>query len=112
MSKPKRMHWEVVKWILRGTTDTALSFCGKEVQLQGYIDSDLSRNKDKRSMTRYVFTFRDTTVNWISQLQKIVTLSSTVAEYIAEASKEQIWLKNLMKELGRKQENNRLFSDN
>lgn len=60
-----------------------------------------------------MFTLRDTIVNWVSQLQKIVVLSSMKVEYIAatEANKEFIWLKNLMKELRKKYENHILFSD-
>ena len=36
------------------------------------------------------------------------------AKYVAatEASKEMIWLKRFMEELGKKQENNMLYSDN
>lgn len=50
----------------------------------------------------------------MSQLQKIVALSSTETEYIAatEANKELVWLQNLMEELGKKQENIMLHNDN
>ena len=46
-------------------------------------------------------------------MQKIVTLSTTEAEYVAitEANKEMIWLQNLLKELGRKQSCSILFCD-
>jgi len=46
-------------------------------------------------------------------LQKVVALSTNEAEYVAsiEASKEMIWLQRLMEESGKKQENNRLYSD-
>lgn len=58
------------------------------------MDSDLLGDSDKRSITRYVFTLGSTTISWVSQLQKIVTLSSTEAEYIAvtETNKEIVWL--------------------
>ena len=41
-----------------------------------------------------------------SNLQKIVTLSTTEAEYVAatEAGKEMIWLHGFLDELGKKQE--------
>jgi hypothetical protein len=54
-----------------------------------------------------------TAVSWISQIQKIVALSTTEAEYIAvtEASKEMIWLQGLLAEMGFKQEKNVLHSD-
>jgi hypothetical protein len=46
-------------------------------------------------------------------LQKIVTISTTEAEYVAvtEASKELIWLQGLLTELGFEQEMNVLHSD-
>ncbi|RVW83885.1 Retrovirus-related Pol polyprotein from transposon TNT 1-94 [Vitis vinifera] len=63
MSRPGKQHWEAVKWILRylkGSLDTCLCFTG------------------------------GTAISWTSNLQKIVTLSTTEAEYVAvtEAGKE------------------------
>ena len=48
------------------------------------------------------------------KLQQVVALSTMEAEYVAatEASKEMIWLQRFMEELGKKQENSRLYSDN
>jgi len=56
----------------------------------------------RRSTTGYVFTFGSTAISWVSQLQKIVTISTIKAEYVAvtEASKELIWLQGLLTELG------------
>jgi hypothetical protein len=109
-------HWEVVKWILRylrGTANHALCFGGSETVLQEYFDSDMAGDKDSRSTTGYVFTIGGTTVRWISKLKKVVSLSTIEAEYVAatEASKEMTWLQRLMEELGKKQENSRLYSD-
>ena len=49
----------------------------------------------------------------MSRLQKSVALSTTEAEYMAisEASKEMIWLKNSLEELGKKQADSALYSD-
>ncbi|BAT73418.1 hypothetical protein VIGAN_01089700 [Vigna angularis var. angularis] len=49
----------------------------------------------------------------MSQIQKIVALSTTEAEYVAvtEASKELIWLQGLLTELGFIQEKTVLHSD-
>ena len=63
--------------------------------LTGYVDADLAGNVDiRRSTTGYVYTLEGTAVSWGSQLQKIVSLSTTEAEYVAvtEASKEMVWL--------------------
>ena len=109
--------WEAVKWILRylrGTTTHALCFGGSDTFLQGYVDSNMVGDKyNRRSTTRYVFTMGGTTISWILKLQKVVSLSTIEAEYVAatEASKEMIWLQRFMEELGKKQENSRLYCD-
>ena len=55
------------------------------------VDADLAGNVDiRRSTIGYVYTLGDTAVSWGSQLQKIVALSTTEAEYVAitKASKD------------------------
>ena len=55
------------------------------------VGANLAGNVDIRMSTiGYVYTLRGTAVSWSSQLQKIVALSTTEAEYvaIAEASKD------------------------
>ncbi|CAA0813897.1 cysteine-rich RLK (RECEPTOR-like protein kinase) 8 [Striga hermonthica] len=77
-------------------------------------DRNAGSDHDKRrSTTGYVFTYGGTAVSWISKLQKIVTLSTTEAEYVAvtEAAKELVWLQNFLNELGRPQEDLALYSD-
>jgi len=117
MNNTGKEHWEVEKWILwylRGTTTHALCFGGLDTFLQGYVDSNMASDKDsRRSTTGYVFTIGGTTVSWILKLLKVVALSTIETEYIAatEASKEMIWLHRFMEELGKKQENNRLYCD-
>jgi hypothetical protein len=99
---------------LIGTANHALCFGGSEIVLQGYVDSDMAGDKySRRSTTGYVFTIGGTIISWISKLQKVVALSTTEVEYVAatEASKEMIWLQSLMEELGKKQENSRLYCD-
>jgi hypothetical protein len=108
MNNPCKEHWEAVKWILRYlkcTTTHTLCFGGLDTFLQGYVDLDMTGDKDNRtSTTGYVFTIGGTIVSWISKLEKVVALSTTEAEYVAatEASKEMIWLQRFMVELGKK----------
>ena len=54
-----------------------------------------------------------TTISWASNLQKIVTLSTTETEYVVatEAGKEMIWLHGFIDELGKKQEMGILHSE-
>ena len=54
------------------------------MKLQGYVDADFADDIDSRkSITRFVFTLSGTAISWASNLQKIVTLSTTEAEYVA-----------------------------
>ena len=84
MTNPGKQHWEAVKWILRylcGTTDKCLCFRKGELRLQGFADADFAGEVDHwRSTTGYVFTLGTTAVSWVSQIQKIVALSTTEAE--------------------------------
>jgi hypothetical protein len=117
MNNPGKEHWEKVKWIpgyLRGIATHALCFGGSDIVLQGYVDSDMAGDKNsRRSTTGYVFTIGGTILSWILKLQKFFSLSTTEAEYVVatEASEEMIWLQRFMEELGKKQENSRLYCD-
>ena len=78
------------------------------------VDADSAGNVDiRRSTIGYVYTLGGTAVSWGSQLQKIVALFTTEAEYVAitEASKEMVWLQSFLEELGKKQEDNVLYCD-
>ncbi|KAL2469628.1 Disease resistance protein (CC-NBS-LRR class) family [Abeliophyllum distichum] len=71
----------------------------------GFVDADMAGDIDSRKSTSgYVYKLGGTTVSWMSKLQKIVTLFTSKAEYIAmtEASKEMIWLQSFVKELDHK----------
>ncbi|KAL5538278.1 hypothetical protein UlMin_045948 [Ulmus minor] len=121
MSNPGRGHWKAVKWILRyvkGTSDVGLLYkrCeGSGAKLMGYVDADYAGDLDKRrSLTGYFFTLFGCTVSWKAQLQPVVALSTTEAEYIAatEGVKEAMWLKGLVGELGCMHDKVEVFCDN
>ena len=109
MSRPKKQHWEAVKKILRylrGSSDTCLCFTGASLKLQGQLNADFVDDIDiRKSTTRFVFTLGGTAISWVSNLQKIVTLFSTKAEYVArtEAVNKMIWLHGFLDELSKKQ---------
>lgn len=117
MANPGREHWNCVKRILRyikGTSDVALCYGGSDFIINGYVDSDYAGDLDKsKSTTGYVFKVAGGAVSWVSKLQAVVATSTTEAEYVAatQASKEAIWLKMLLEELGHKQEFVSLFCD-
>ena len=77
-----------------------------------YANSDVNR----RSTTGFVTQlFGNSPISWRSQLQTIVTLSSTEAEYIALSAcvQEMLYLKMLISELGIQQtEPMTIFEDN
>ena len=75
------------------------------MKLKGYVDVDFAGDINSRKSTiGFVFTLGSTTISWASNLQKIVTLSTIEAEYVAatEAGKEMIWLHGFLDELGKK----------
>lgn len=117
LANPSKVHWEAVKWILRylrGTSNLSLCFGGGEPILEGFTDADMAGDLDNRKSTSgYLFKFAGGAISWQSKLQKCVALSTTEAEYIAavEASKEMLWLKRFLQELGLKQSEYVVFCD-
>ena len=109
MSNPGKAHWGVVKWMfkyLRGSLGTGLVYGGVwkelEAKILGYSDADYAANQTRRrSTTGYVFKVWDAIVSWKAILQYVVALSTIKAKYIAlaEAIKEAMWLKGLLREL-------------
>ena len=108
MSDPKKQHWEVLKWVLRylkGSQNVGLMYNGKanlSSKVEGFVDSYYAGSLDTRkSLTAYVFTIYRGAVSWKANLQPVVALSTTEAEYIVviEAIKEAIRLKWIIKEL-------------
>ncbi|KAL0424733.1 UNVERIFIED_CONTAM: Retrovirus-related Pol polyprotein from transposon TNT 1-94 [Sesamum radiatum] len=103
MSNAGSPHWEALKWLLKYLNSSAnrglmFSKCAKGVNLTGYVDSNYANDRDsRRSTTSYIFTLCGSCITWKSQLQQIVALSTTEAEYIAatEAFKEALWLEGI-----------------
>ncbi|KAL0368464.1 UNVERIFIED_CONTAM: Retrovirus-related Pol polyprotein from transposon TNT 1-94 [Sesamum calycinum] len=100
MSNLGPSHWDALKWLLRylnSSNNYGITFSKNPqgASLVGYVDSNYANDRDNRkSTTSYVFTLCGACISWKSQLQNIVALSTTEAEYIAttEAFKEAIWL--------------------
>ncbi|XP_060969865.1 secreted RxLR effector protein 161-like [Cannabis sativa] len=107
MANPGKVHWLAMKWVFRyllGTTKVGLIYNRQKANniIEGYSDSDYAGDRDnRRSTSAYFFLIGGNCVSWKVQLQTVVALSTTEAEYVAttEAIKEAIWLKGLMKEL-------------
>jgi hypothetical protein len=106
---------------LRGTRELGICY-GKDMRagdgelLVGFSDSDWAGDVDtRRSVTAYVYQIAGGAVSWASRLQSTVALSSTEAEYMAlcAAAQEGIQLRQLLADLGFKQEGPTvIFDDN
>ncbi|CCG81308.1 protein of unknown function [Taphrina deformans PYCC 5710] len=102
---PGRAHWTQAKHVLRylkHTRDVVLQYQPIE-QLYGYSDSDYAADPDCRHSTNgYCFFLGGSAITWALRLQKVVASSTTEAEYygLGDASKEAVWLRELLKELG------------
>ncbi|KAA3465334.1 Retrovirus-related Pol polyprotein from transposon TNT 1-94 [Gossypium australe] len=104
MVKPEKLHWQVVKLILRylkRTFNTCLEFgrC-----LEGPVGYNIS-------LIGYLFTLKNNTISWKATIRAIVALSTTEAKYMAiiEAVKEAIWLRGLSGELVDRKDNNVVY---
>ena len=106
-----------MKWILRylrGTSKTCLYFGTNKPVLVGFTDAYMAGDVDSRKITsRYLITFSGRVMSWQPRLQKCVALSTTEAEYITitKASKELLWMKKFLQELGPQQERYLLYYD-
>ena len=81
------------------------------------VYSDSSWNTDpetSRSRSGYIVFFNQCPIAWKSHMQKLVTLSSCEAEYVAlvDAAKEALWLKNLLADLEFQQSAVTIYVDN
>ena len=75
------------------------------MKLQGYVDANFASDiGSRKSTTGFVFTLGGTIISWVLNLQKIVTLFTTKAKYVAtiEVGKEMIWLHGFVDDLGKK----------
>ena len=92
---PGWQHWEAVKRIfhyLLGMKKMELTYGGEERGLVGYVDADGASQDHRQAISGYIFMVDRGAISWSSKKQKLVTLSTTEAEYIAatHAAKEAI----------------------
>lgn len=101
-------HWKAVKRIfayLVGTSDVKIEYRsgGSNAELVSYSDADYAGDVEtRRSTTGYVFNMANGPITWSAERQKLVTLSTTEAEYVAAATaaKELIWIRKLLSGIG------------
>jgi len=106
LNNPSSKHMAAAKRVLRylkGTLTFGITYRPPPKRLTGYSDANWGGDLDtRRSTTGYVVMINNGAAAWKSQLQVTVALSTMEAEYMAltEATKELIWIRNLLAELG------------
>src|SRR5216684_423630 len=91
---------------LRATSNWQLIFqhgTPSRTVLHGFVDANWASDvNDHKSTSGFVFMLGGTAISWSSKKQAAVALSSTESEYIAgaHATKEAIWLRQLLSNLG------------
>jgi hypothetical protein len=121
MEAPTSDHWAAIKRIVRyiaGTSKYGCTYLNKPtsgLKLLGYSDSDHAGDLENRKSTSgVVFFLNGNVVTWTSQKQRVVSLSSCEAEYIAAASAacQGVWLSRLIADLtGEKLQKFKLLMD-
>jgi hypothetical protein len=121
LKNPGKRHWKAVKNILRylkGTPDKGIMYrqgLTNGLQLTGYADANWAGDPDKRrSTTGYVFFLAGGPVSWSSKRQPTVATCTAEAEYqaLSAATREAIYLRQLMGELGYTQKPIKIYTDN
>jgi hypothetical protein len=75
---------------------------GGTIELLDYSDSDMAGDADdSKSTSGAIFFLGEGTMTWSTQKQRVVTLSSCEAEYIADtgATCQAVWLHRLLEEM-------------
>lgn len=110
-------HWKHARRVLKylkKTKNHGLVFCKDNSSIECYVDADWGSDiNDRKSFSGYCFKLSNTVISFECRKQRNVALSSTEAEYVSmsEASKEAIYLKNLLFEIVGKTEPIVLFND-
>ena len=108
-SNPGVAHWKAIKHLMhyvKGTIDVCPVIGPDPTSTElftTYCDADHGGNPDNgRSTSDYVVKVGCGPIAWASKLQKIVTLSTTEAEFVSAvtAGQQVLWLRNLLGELG------------
>ena len=108
MQSPETAHFQAAKKILRclcGTENYGilLDSSSNDYTLHSYADTDWGRDvHTRRSMSRILHRFGNSSVAWGSKMQPTVSLSSTEAEYrvLIDSAKDVIHFRRLFDELG------------
>lgn len=117
VNNPNSNHVKAVKHIIRyliGTRYFGIEYKGS-ADVVGYSDSDYASDiETRKSTTGYLFLMNNGPITWTSRKQQTIALSTMEAEFMAacDATKELLWLKQFLNELGEPKSSICLFVDN
>lgn len=105
VATPTTFDWQNVKRILRYLKGDKMSLRYSKESNKGlvaYCDSDFAGDESSKSTTGFIINYGGAPIQWKSQKQALVSLSSTEAELVSICStvKELTWIRNLAQELG------------
>ena len=103
-------HWQTVKRVFRylnGTKNLCLHLHQRlpetpDTELVAFTDADYAGDAvDRKSTTGYVIFYQGAPVLWKSQKQRLVTTSTTEAEYVAifDVCRPVLWLQQCLREI-------------
>ena len=102
-NSPAERHLKAVLQIIRylsGTKDLSLTFeWGSILEISVFADANYAEKADdRRSVSGVALTVGKSSVSWFSSTQKIVTFSTTEAEYVAlgDGVKEALFVKGVL----------------
>jgi hypothetical protein len=118
MSNPTELHFEYALQVLdylyttkdlvmKFAADSSLNFdiystSSPSLGLEAFSDASFADAEDRKSTSGYLFKFAGGTICHRSSKQKLVTTSTTEAEYVGltHAAKEAAWLARLLQQIG------------
>lgn len=105
-SSPTKLDWTEGKRVLKylkGTIDHSLVLKSTGCDLECFVDADWASDAtDRKSNSGFLIKLGGSTIEWSSKKQKLVSLSSSEAEFIAlaECCQELLWILKLMDSFG------------
>ena len=118
LDKPKRIHCDMVRRILyylRYRPELQLCYTNhSSTQINAFSDASWANAENYASISGHVILIGKNPVSCSSKKQPVVALSSTEAEYIAASAttQEVLWMKQLLEELGFRQQTVPINEDN
>ena len=106
-SNPNDDDWKIIIRVLRYlryTRNYGLHYTRYPAVLEGYCDANwISKAKNLKSTSGYVFTLASATVSWKSSKQTIITLSTMKSEFITldKGGEEAEWLRHFIEDIPR-----------